>query len=91
MTKRSSLAAALVAVFATAGCTGLSNTEQRLLTGTTAGAASGAAIGAIAGNAALGAGIGAAAGLAGSALWDLHKQAEQQAFDQGVAVGSSGG
>ena len=91
MIKRSGLAAVLAVALTTAGCAGMSDTEQRLLTGTTGGAAGGAAIGALAGNAALGAGIGAASGLAGSFLWDRHKQAEQRAFEQGVQTGRTGG
>ena len=84
-------ACAVVVAFSLAGCAGLTDTQQRVLTGTTGGAAGGAAIGAIAGNAALGAGIGAAVGLAGGYLWDRHRQAEQRAFEQGVATGRAGG
>lgn len=86
--KQSILAAGLGAVVL-AGCAGLSDTEQRLLTGTAAGTAGGAAIGAMAGNAALGAGIGAAAGLAGGFLVDQHRQAEDRAFQRGVAAGQA--
>lgn len=86
-TKIAALAAVTVML---AGCAGMSDSQQRMLTGTAGGTAAGAAIGAIAGNAALGAGIGAAAGLAGGFLWDQHKQAEQRAFDQGVQAGRSG-
>ena len=73
-----------------AGCANLSDTEQRLLTGTAAGTAGGAAIGALAGDAALGAGIGAAAGLAGSFLFDRHVQAQDRAYEQGLQDGRSG-
>jgi len=73
------------------GCTGMSDTEQRTVTGAAGGAAGGAAIGAIAGNAALGAGIGAAAGAVGGFLWDQHKQAEQRAYERGVATGQQQG
>lgn len=81
---------AVVLVVALAGCAGMSETEQRLTTGTMGGTAAGAAIGAIAGNAALGAGIGAGVGLAGSYLWDQHKQAEQRAYQRGRAAGATG-
>ena len=67
-----------------AGCAGLTDTEQRLLTGGTLGAAGGAAIGSLSGNAGLGAGIGAAAGLAGGYLFDQHRQAEERAYQQGL-------
>jgi hypothetical protein len=82
---------AVVLAVALAGCAGMTDTEQRLVTGTAGGTAAGAAIGAIAGNAALGAGIGAGVGLAGSYLWDRHRQAEQRAFEEGVATGRAGG
>jgi hypothetical protein len=61
MLKRVTLAALCLAV---AGCAGMSDTEQRALTGTAAGAAGGAVVGAIAGNTAMGAAIGA-----GAASW----------------------
>lgn len=68
---------AVAGVLMVGGCAGMSDTEQRTLTGGAAGATGGAVIGAIAGNAALGAGIGGAAGLLGGYLWDQHKKAEQ--------------
>ncbi len=65
------------------GCAGMSDTQQRALTGTAGGAAGGAVIGAIAGNAGLGAAIGAGTGLAGGLLYDYHKRSEQRAYDAG--------
>ncbi|MEJ1977157.1 MAG: glycine zipper family protein [Acetobacteraceae bacterium] len=60
------------------GCSNMSPTEQRALSGTGIGAAGGAVIGAIAGNAGLGAGIGAAAGLASGLLYDqVQKESSQ--------------
>ena len=47
------------------GCAGMSQTEQRTLSGGAMGAAGGAIIGAIAGNAGLGAAIGGAVGAGG--------------------------
>ena len=47
------------------GCAGMTDTQQRTVTGGAGGAAGGALIGALAGNAGLGAAIGGAAGLAG--------------------------
>src|SRR5262245_56449899 len=69
------------------GCAGMSETEQRTLTGGAGGAAAGAAIGALAGNAALGAAIGGGAGLAGGFLLGRHSEATQAAYQQGVADG----
>jgi len=86
---RTRLVAAVVLALAVGGCAGLTDTQQRLLTGAAGGTAGGAAIGAIAGNAALGAGVGAGAGLVGSYLWNLHRQAEQRAFERGVAAGQA--
>ncbi len=81
--------AGLVGAFLVAGCAGMSDTEQRVLTGGAAGATGGAIIGAIAGNAGMGAAIGAASGLAGGYLWDQHKKAEESAYRQGYQSGRS--
>ena len=70
-----------------AGCAGMSDTQQRAVTGTGIGAAGGAVIGAIAGNAGLGAVIGAGAGLAGGLLVDRAKKNEQAAYQSGYAAG----
>lgn len=77
------LAAAFVAAPMLIGCSGMSDTQQRALTGTAGGAAGGAVIGAIAGNAGMGAAIGAGAGLAGGMLYDYHKKSEQRAYEAG--------
>ena len=69
------------------GCAGMTDTQQRTLTGGAGGAAGGALVGALAGNTGLGAAIGGAAGLAGGYIWDQHKQSEQRAYQQGVEAG----
>jgi osmotically inducible lipoprotein OsmB len=69
------------------GCAGMTETEQRTLTGGAAGAAAGAGIGALAGNAGLGAAIGGGAGLGGGFLLGRHHEARQAAYQQGVADG----
>ncbi len=66
---------------------GLSDTQQRALTGTGGGAAAGAVLGAIGGNAGLGAVAGAGAGLVGGLLYDHVKQGEQSAYRQGYVAG----
>ena len=71
------------------GCTGLSDTQQRALTGTGIGAAGGAVLGAIGGNAALGAVAGAGAGLVGGLVYDKVKKDEQASYRQGYAAGRS--
>jgi uncharacterized membrane protein len=73
----------LIMTLGLAGCANMSQTEQRTVTGGAGGAAVGAVIGALAGNAAMGAAIGAAAGTAGGYLVGKHKEAEQNAYEQG--------
>lgn len=83
MKRFSILVITILATTSLAGCAGMSDTQQRTVTGGLGGAATGAAIGAIAGNAGMGAAIGAAAGTAGGYLYGKHKEAEQRAYEQG--------
>ena len=69
------------------GCTGMTDTQQRALTGTVGGAGVGAILGAIGGNAGLGAVAGAGAGLAGGLIYDHVKKSEQSAYQQGYTAG----
>ncbi len=71
------------------GCTGMSDTQQRGLTGTVGGAGVGAILGAIGGNAGLGAAAGAAAGLAGGLVYDQVKKNEAQSYRDGYNAGKS--
>jgi osmotically inducible lipoprotein OsmB len=64
----------LIVCFLALGCSGMSDTAQRTLSGGAIGAASGAAIGAIAGNAATGAAIGGGAGAVGGLLYDQYRK-----------------
>ena len=80
---------ALCATVSLAGCAGMSDTQQRALTGTGVGAAGGAVIGAMAGNAGLGAVIGAGAGLAGGLLVDKSKKNQQAAYQSGYSAGKN--
>jgi hypothetical protein len=77
-------------VLPVAACADMTPTQQRALTGTAIGAGGGAVIGAIGGNAGLGAGIGAGAGLLGGLLVDRSRQAQDRAFQEGVAAGRQG-
>ncbi|MCK9374545.1 MAG: glycine zipper family protein [Syntrophobacterales bacterium] len=61
-----------------AGCSGMSPTQQRVLSGGAIGAGSGAAIGAIAGAPGLGAAIGGGAGLLGGFLYDQSQKSQGQ-------------
>ena len=56
------------------GCAGMSNTEQRVLSGGAIGASSGAVIGALAGSAAIGAAAGGGAGLLGGYIYDQYQK-----------------
>ena len=83
MKRFSILVIAILAITPLAGCAGMSDTQQRTVTGGLGGAAGGALIGAIAGNAGMGAAIGAVAGTAGGYLYGKHKESEQKAYEQG--------
>jgi len=87
--KRAGAVVTVVATLMISGCAGMTDTQQRTLTGGAAGAAGGAAVGALAGSTAWGAAIGGAAGLAGGYIWDQHKQSEQNAYERGVQAGRS--
>jgi hypothetical protein len=73
--KKTLFALPLVAVLALTGCSGMSTTQQRELSGGAIGAAAGAGITAIAGgNPIWGAIGGAAVGTLGGFLYDKHEQ-----------------
>lgn len=82
-----SLILALALVVAVSGCSNMSATQQRTLSGGAIGAASGAVIGAIAGDAGLGAAAGAGAGLLGGYLYDQYDKEKQSAYRQGYEAG----
>ena len=69
-----------------AACAGLSETEQRTLSGAAIGTAGGAAVGAITGDWAWTA-AGAAAGAATGYLSDRQKKKEQAAYEEGMKAG----
>jgi osmotically inducible lipoprotein OsmB len=66
----------IVAILVSAGCSGMSNTEQRVLSGGAIGATSGALIGAAAGSAAVGAAAGGGAGLLGGYVYDQYQKSQ---------------
>lgn len=80
--------ALLMCSLALSGCAGMTDTQQRAMSGTMIGAGGGAILGAIGGNAGLGAAAGAVAGLAGGLIYDSAKKKQQSAYDQGYAAGS---
>ena len=77
----------LVGAVSLASCAGMTDQQQRAMTGTAMGAAGGALIGAIAGDAGAGALIGAGVGLVGGLMVDQQRQREQQAYDRGIQSG----
>jgi osmotically inducible lipoprotein OsmB len=87
--RRVILACVVVALVGMAGCAGMSDTQQRTLTGGAAGAAGGAAIGAIAGNAGMGAAIGAGTGLLGGYLYGQHEESKRSAYEEGYRQGQA--
>jgi osmotically inducible lipoprotein OsmB len=66
----------IVGVFWVGGCSSMSYTEQRVLSGGAIGAGGGAIIGAAAGSAAAGAAIGGGAGLLGGYLYDQYQKSQ---------------
>ncbi len=70
-----------------AGCSGMSNTQQRTLSGGAIGASAGAVAGAIAGNTGMGLAIGAAAGVAGGYIYDQHEKSKDAAYKDGYNAG----
>jgi hypothetical protein len=77
----------LVSSLALSGCAGMSDTQQRTMSGAAMGTAAGGIIGAIAGNTGMGMAIGAAAGAGGGYLYGKHKEGEQRAYEQGYNAG----
>lgn len=70
----------LVVGLALSGCAGMTDTQQRTLSGGAMGAGAGALFGAMGGNAAMGAAIGGAVGAGGGYLYGKHKEAEANAY-----------
>ena len=68
------LALVVVVVLLVGSCSGMSNTQQRVLTGGAVGAGSGALIGWAAGCPGCGAAIGGGAGLVGGYIYDQYEK-----------------
>ena len=66
----------VIAALFLGGCSGMSNTQQRVLSGGAIGASSGALIGWAAGCPACGAAIGGGAGLLGGYVYDQYKKSQ---------------
>ena len=85
--KRISLVVILALIPTVLGCAGMSDTQQRTLSGGAIGAGVGTAVGAIAGSAGWGAAIGAAAGVAGGYIYDQHEKSKEAAYSEGYKAG----
>jgi len=88
MNRNLTAVAAVAAGLAVAGCAGMSDTQQRTLSGAAIGTAVGAGVGAITGEWAWAAG-GAAVGAATGFLVDQQRQREEEAYRRGVETGKS--
>ncbi len=71
---RKAMALIVIAVLLVGGCAGMSNTQQRVLSGGAIGASGGAVIGALAGSAAIGAAAGGGAGLLAGFAYDQYQK-----------------
>jgi osmotically inducible lipoprotein OsmB len=69
------------------GCAGMSNAEQRTLSGGDIGTGAGAVVGAIAGHTVWGAAIGAVSGAAGGFLYDKYEKSKQAEYQNGYKAG----
>jgi osmotically inducible lipoprotein OsmB len=88
MNRKFLLAAGLGGVLVLSGCAGMSETEQRVMSGAGIGTAGGAVVGAITGDWAWAA-AGAAVGAAGGYLVDQNKKKQEQAYQQGYKAGQT--
>ena len=76
--KKFSIVILLATSLALGGCAGMSDTEQRTLSGAAIGTAAGGVVGANADHTGIGLAVGAVAGTAGGYLYDHHKKAQQK-------------
>ena len=76
--KKKTVVLVVVAVLILGGCSGMSNTEQRVLSGGAIGAGSGALIGWAAGCPACGAAIGGGAGMVGGYVYDRYEKSQNR-------------
>jgi len=73
---KSAVILVFIAALMMGGCSGMSYTEQRVLSGGAIGAGSGALIGAAAGSPGTGAAIGAGAGVLGGYIYDQYEKSQ---------------
>ena len=85
--KKLSIVILLVISLALAGCSGMSDTEQRTMSGAAMGTAAGGIIGAISGNTGMGLAIGAVAGATGGYLYDQNQKSKDRSYEDGYKAG----
>ena len=90
MTRKVTIAIAVLTLFGLSACADLEPGAQRAMTGGLAGAGAGALVGSFSGNAGLGAAIGAGLGATGGFVYDRHVQSRDRAFQQGLQAGRAG-
>jgi len=73
---KSAVTLVLVGILLAGGCSGMSTTQQRVLSGGAIGASSGALVGWAAGSPAVGAAIGGGAGVVGGLLYDQYQKSQ---------------
>ena len=86
--KKTAIVVVLIFSLVFVGCAGMSDTQQRTLSGAAIGAGAGTVIGAVSGSALWGAAIGTAAGAAGGYLHDRNVKSKEEAYRQGYEAGS---
>jgi uncharacterized membrane protein len=87
--KKLSLIVILIISLAIGGCAGMSDTQQRTLSGAAIGTAAGGVVGAVAGNTGLGMAVGAAAGAGGGYLYDKNEKSKENAYNEGYEAGKT--
>jgi osmotically inducible lipoprotein OsmB len=85
--KKFSIALILIISLTVFGCAGMSNTQQRTLSGGAVGTGVGAIAGAVAGHTVWGAAIGAAAGAASGYLYDHYEKTKEAEYHKGYQAG----
>ena len=77
----------LVVSLALVGCSGMSDTEQRTMSGAAIGTAAGGVICAIAGDTGMGLAIGAVTGAASGYIYDQHEKSKEKSYEEGYKAG----
>jgi osmotically inducible lipoprotein OsmB len=85
--KKLSIVICLIISLAFYGCAGMSDTQQRTMSGAAIDTAAGGIIGAVAGDTGLGLAVGAVAGAAGGYLYDKNEKSKKKNYEEGYEAG----